>query len=323
MPLRGCRAVERRNWQACGGGSGGRNGRGSRAGSRYGGNRSGRGYVVVLPKGVKLSASRSASSTLSGADDGRPLSAGSGINCESQASIAARSGATRRSRWFGRSGQGHAKSQSVGGMRSPSFPRIRRSLSLLLALIVCARAVGSHPVGRAESKAESSAGAARPAVRRHVPERADAVAQRRRLGRARQQAGRPGRARSACSTRPRLRERIFRADHREADALEAIELYRQAARGEPTAALRGGHLGGGLGRRVEDRSRADLSGGVSRAGTRPAADAACKQRAELILSTLSAYRPLPTVLAQIEREGDARRMPLCVATRRAQPVPAG
>src|SRR6478609_439257 len=46
-------------------------------------------------KAWKLSASRSASSTLNGADDGRPLSAESGINCDSEASIAHHSGATR------------------------------------------------------------------------------------------------------------------------------------------------------------------------------------------------------------------------------------
>jgi len=56
-------------------------------------------------KAWKLSASRSASSTLSG-DDGRPLSGGSGIDCSTEASIAARRGATRGSRWFGRFAKG-------------------------------------------------------------------------------------------------------------------------------------------------------------------------------------------------------------------------
>jgi N-acetylmuramoyl-L-alanine amidase len=145
-----------------------------------------------------------------------------------------------------------------------------------------------------------------------LPERAEAVAsadawavQGTKLG------GRAGAQRllEAAS----LRERIFRADHREADALEALELYRQAAR-EPalrcSAALAAALLEGEL--------RADPSvsfQGVSRA-QRAAGDAPCQARAEAILSTLSAYRPLPTVLAQLDAEGAASAAP------GAQPAPA-
>src|SRR5206468_2892728 len=80
--------------------------------------------------GVKLSASRSASSILSGADEGRPLSGGSGINCGSEASIAARGGATRGSRWLGRFAEDTLRA-GRGGMPSPSFLRDRLSLTLL------------------------------------------------------------------------------------------------------------------------------------------------------------------------------------------------
>ncbi|HEY3666771.1 MAG TPA: N-acetylmuramoyl-L-alanine amidase [Polyangiaceae bacterium] len=133
-----------------------------------------------------------------------------------------------------------------------------------------------------------------------LPERAEAVAsadawavQGTKLG------GRPGAQRLLDAAS--LRERIFRVDHREADALEAIELYRQAAH-EP--ALRcSAVLSAGL---LEGELRGDPSAtfqGVYRAQRASGSDAACKARAELILSTLSAYRPLPTVLAQLDAEG--------------------
>jgi N-acetylmuramoyl-L-alanine amidase len=115
-----------------------------------------------------------------------------------------------------------------------------------------------------------------------------------------------------------LRERIFRADHRDADALEAIELYRQAARTEPSlrcsAAISAAVLEGEL--------KADPGltfQAVYRAGLVPGAEEACKQRTEQILSTLSAYRPQPTVLAQIEREGSALA-PAPLAARSAEPA---
>lgn len=112
----------------------------------------------------------------------------------------------------------------------------------------------------------------------------------------------------------RLRERIFRVDHREADALEAIELYRQAARSEPSLRC-AASIAAGL---LEGELRADPAlafRAVYRAQLAPAADAACKARAEAITSTLASYRPLPTVLAQLEAEGaSASVSPLPVAS---------
>jgi len=116
----------------------------------------------------------------------------------------------------------------------------------------------------------------------------------------------------------RLRERIFRADHREADALEAIELYRQAARDEPSlrcsAALSAAMLEGEL------RAEPELTfQAVYRAELAPGAEESCKQHADQILSTLAAFRPPPSALAKIEREGSTVATP---AARSAEPPPA-
>jgi len=93
-----------------------------------------------------------------------------------------------------------------------------------------------------------------------------------------------------------LRERVFRVDHRETDALEALELYRQAAQSE--RALRCSALLSAA--TLEGELRADPSAtfrAVYRAEHAPDADNACKTHAEAILLTLNAYKPLPTVLA--------------------------
>jgi len=184
-------------------------------------------------------------------------------------------------------------------MRSPSFPRVQRSLTLLGA-ILCASSCRSSAPNVAESSPAPSASAAGLAA---IPERADAVARADAwavLGS--KQGGRAGA--KLLLDAAQLRERIFRADHREPDALEAIEMYRQAARAEPSmrcSATTAAAL-------LEGELRADPAltfQAVYRAGLAPGSEEACKQRAELILSTLSAYRPLPTVLAQIDHEHGA------------------
>ena len=197
-------------------------------------------------------------------------------------------------------------------MRSPSFPCLRRSLTLLSALVCASGCRASQPSPEASPAASVAAGETRA-----VPERADAVASADAwavLGS--KQGGRAGA--KLLLDAAQLRERIFRADHRDADALEAIELYRQAARTEPSlrcsAAISAAVLEGEL--------KADPGltfQAVYRAGLVPGAEEACKQRTEQILSTLSAYRPQPTVLAQIEREGSALA-PAPLAARSAEPA---
>jgi N-acetylmuramoyl-L-alanine amidase len=192
-------------------------------------------------------------------------------------------------------------------MQFSSTLSIRRFLSQF-GVAVCALACGSHAPSGGPSEAASSslAGSAVAVVGSALPERAEAVAsadawavQGTKLG------GRTGAQRLLDAAS--LRERIFRVDHREADALEAIELYRQAAR-EPalrcSAATSAALLEGELRSDPESSFQA-----VYRAEHARSADAACKERAEAILATLTAYRPLPTVLAQIDAEGDASAVP--------------
>ncbi|HKO47757.1 MAG TPA: N-acetylmuramoyl-L-alanine amidase [Polyangiaceae bacterium] len=200
-------------------------------------------------------------------------------------------------------------------MRSPSFPRVQRTLTLIGALFSCACAPScrSNAPSAAESSPTPSVSAGASTT---VPERADAVARADAwavLGS--KQGGQAGA--KLLLQAAHLRERIFRADHRDADALEAIELYRQAARSDlsvrcsaaTSAATLEGELKGDPGLTFQAVYRARLA---------PGADEACKQRAELILSTLNAYRPLPTVLAQIESEGSASP---ALAARAPEPQP--
>jgi N-acetylmuramoyl-L-alanine amidase len=187
-------------------------------------------------------------------------------------------------------------------MRFPSFLYIRR-FSSPLAMAVCVLACGSRgPGAGASAAASSSAPAAVAVVGNALPERAEAVASADAWAvQGTKQGGPAGSQRLLDAAE--LRERIFRVDHREADALEALELYRQAAR-EPklrcSAATSAALLEGEL--RSDPGS---IFQAVYRAQRAPEADATCKARADAILSTLTAYRPLPTVLAQLDAEGDA------------------
>jgi N-acetylmuramoyl-L-alanine amidase len=175
-------------------------------------------------------------------------------------------------------------------MRFPNFVQHwPLGLGLLLLGLGCR---GAPPAAHDPAK---SVGSAVPVVAGRLPARAEAVAsadawavQGAKLG------GRDGARRLLDAAA--LRERVYRVDHREADALEAIELYRQAA--ESDAAARCAALTSAA--TLEGELRGDPSltfQAVFRAAHAPAADAACKARAEAILLTLGAYRPLPTVLA--------------------------
>ena len=184
-------------------------------------------------------------------------------------------------------------------MRFPRFFRLRRWLTPI-GLAWCVLGCGSRGAGLEQPKPAASGGAAAAFV---LPERAEAVANADAWAvQGTKQGGRAGAQRLLDAAL--LRERIFRVDHREADALEAIELYRQAARGEPSlrcsattsAALLEGEL----------RSDPGLAfQAVYRAKVEPNVDSSCQERAEAILSTLAAYRPLPTVLAQLAARGSA------------------
>ncbi|HYP87386.1 MAG TPA: hypothetical protein VEQ59_04520, partial [Polyangiaceae bacterium] len=196
-------------------------------------------------------------------------------------------------------------------MRSPRVPRGRRSPTLILALLGASGAWGCRASGSAVAES-SPAASASAVISTAVPERAEAVARADAWAVAgTKQGGRAGA--KVLLDAARLRERIFRADHREADALEAIELYRQAARSEPSlrcsAATSAAVLEGELKADPELTYQA-----LYRAGLLPGSEETCKQRAAEILSTLSAYRPLPTVLTQIDREHSASSPPSSSST---------
>ncbi len=206
---------------------------------------------------------------------------------------------------------GQAKSLLLANIAFPSFRCIRRASSLLGAaglVLACHDKSSSAELSVAASPPSSNA----TAVVGALPERAQAVASADAWAvQGSQLTGLRGAQRSLDAAM--LREKIFRIDHRDADALEAIELYRQAARETKlrcSAAISAGLLEGEL--------RADPSLGfqaVYRAERAPDADAACKSRATEILSVLTAYRPSPVVLAQIDAEGAG-------STHGAMPVPA-
>ena len=96
-----------------------------------------------------------------------------------------------------------------------------------------------------------------------------------------------------------LRERIWRLERREGDALEAIELYRAAGRFESDAScdslLR------------QTLLEAELRGDPSAAYrsiylARARAPRDCRARGDAALTALGAFKPLPSVLAELDRE---------------------
>ena len=183
-----------------------------------------------------------------------------------------------------------------------------RSLTLI-GVLLCGQGCGSNGGGAPPSASASASGSAAPSARNFapLPERAEAVASADAWAvQGTKLAGRAGAEQLLAAAV--LRERIFRVDHRDADALEAIELYTEAAQREPSlrcsAATSAALLQG------ERSSDPGLTfQGVYRAELAPAADVACKQRAEQILSTLAAYRPLPTVLAQLDAQASTSAAP--------------
>lgn len=97
-----------------------------------------------------------------------------------------------------------------------------------------------------------------------------------------------------------LRERLFRLEHKEADALEAVELWGSAER----AAASAGCAQGVRGAVLEGELRADPAAAYRRIyGARArSSDPECRKIADRALLALSAFRPLPSVLREIERE---------------------
>ncbi|HEV8549070.1 MAG TPA: N-acetylmuramoyl-L-alanine amidase [Polyangiaceae bacterium] len=162
------------------------------------------------------------------------------------------------------------------------------AIAALFFTLACTRGSPSAPSGRED--AGTTAGrpeVANPSERAELVARADALAVAA-TGR------REAEARGLFTQAAELREHLFRQEHREADALEAIELWRQAAdassarRCEPV--VRGALLESelkrepGLGYRRIEAERAE--------STEPA----CKKLCERALLGLAAYAPEPSAL---------------------------
>jgi N-acetylmuramoyl-L-alanine amidase len=111
----------------------------------------------------------------------------------------------------------------------------------------------------------------------------------------------PGNAVALRVLAAQLIERVWRNEHREQDAKEAIDLYRAAAQdmsqpGACDAALGGAHLSGEAG---QDASTTYAE--VYRASKRNGVPAPCKERLDKELAFLVAFRPPPSVLDAIDR----------------------
>jgi N-acetylmuramoyl-L-alanine amidase len=102
-----------------------------------------------------------------------------------------------------------------------------------------------------------------------------------------------------------LRRRLWRLERREADALEAVELYRAAAR-SPWDGVCDATLDRAL---LEAELRNDPAAAYKNVylARQNAAPAGCSRRADAALVGLAAYKPLPSVLAELEREAVAQR----------------
>jgi N-acetylmuramoyl-L-alanine amidase len=101
-----------------------------------------------------------------------------------------------------------------------------------------------------------------------------------------------------------LRERIWRLERREGDALEAIELYRAAGRLQADTSC------DSLVRRtlLESELRGDPSAAYrSIYLARSGAPRDCRTRVDAALAALGAFKPLPSVLAELDREVSAQR----------------
>jgi N-acetylmuramoyl-L-alanine amidase len=183
----------------------------------------------------------------------------------------------------------------------------------LLALLLAAFGCKSRNVHGAPTAGPSAGAAAASALpsRPEVVALADTIAV---------SGGRKGGAEGAALTRRAadLRHRLWRLERREADALEAIELFRSAERvswpGACDAALSRALLEGELRADPAETYRAVYRVRVARE------EPECRERAEHVLTTLTAFRPLPTVLSEIERElgkspPDAPRKPAGGAVR--------
>jgi len=180
--------------------------------------------------------------------------------------------------------------------RSRALQRIGAVLALG-ALAGCrapAAAQGAVP------SADPSAGAG-PAV---LPDRAEVVAQADALALAGAHRSGDSGARLVMEA-ARLRRRLWRLERRPADGLEAVELLRNAGRcawsGACDARVDRAVLEGELHSDPGETYRAVY---FVRAGTH---EPACERHADAVLGTLASFKPLPNVLASLDRQAAEER----------------
>jgi N-acetylmuramoyl-L-alanine amidase len=168
-------------------------------------------------------------------------------------------------------------------------------LLFALALVACSR---SKPTLGARATSSASA----PSAAQPLASRAEVVAQADQLALAGSRRGGPGGARLTLSA-ARLRERLWRRERREADALEAIELFRAAGQaswsGACDAELDRALLEGEL---RNEPAQAYRTVYLLQARARPSA---CRQRAGRVLATLDAYKPSRAELLKLAQQARA------------------
>lgn len=103
----------------------------------------------------------------------------------------------------------------------------------------------------------------------------------------------------------RLHERVWRTEHREQDAKEAVDLYRSAGRdlllpGACEAATRGAKLAGELARDAQT-SYAELYRVQRRSSAGDGGAGSCGDAVDVPLAALAAFRPAPQVLDAIDQ----------------------
>ncbi|HYO97456.1 MAG TPA: N-acetylmuramoyl-L-alanine amidase, partial [Polyangiaceae bacterium] len=181
---------------------------------------------------------------------------------------------------------------------APSFARAAgMGLCVLAPALVCMLAGCRDPSPRADPRVEADASSAG-VLATELGSRAEVVVRADRLALEGSRAT-PARARELLDAAATLRERLYRRERRQVDALEALEHLRtlEALPGDKSCdvALRRALLEGELRRDpVETYQQVYALRFQSN-------QAACRQRADRALLALAAYRPLPNVLAELEQ----------------------
>ena len=157
--------------------------------------------------------------------------------------------------------------------------------------IACGHAESGRP-----APAPSASVAALPT---ELPDRAEAVALADALALAGARTGSAEGVRLTLQA-AQLRERLWRMERREADGLEAIELYDTVARGSPAQACEARIEQALLRGEIEQDPQTAYEGVYAARARSPASS--CGRRADGLLTLLAAFKPLPNVLADLDHQ---------------------